>query len=125
MSVRVLVVDDDVVIHKVLGAVLDGLDGFDCVGCASALALAEQHKPDLVLLDVEMKPEPGQTVLPKLRELEPRPIVLMVTSDSDPATVRTFLELGAKDYLLKQGDRWHTTLPQRIQAAWDRHGTGA
>jgi two-component system, OmpR family, KDP operon response regulator KdpE len=67
---------------------------------AEALKLAEQYRPDLVLLDIVMGDSNGLEVMRELRERTDTPVILLTAKRSDSDKVRG-LELGADDYLGK------------------------
>lgn len=100
-SCRVLVVDDERSARKFLRTALAAHPETTWVGEAAtvdeAAALAATLKPDLVLLDVQMPPENGFDLLPRLPT--PAPAIIFVTAH-DAYAVRAF-EVSAVDYLLK------------------------
>jgi PAS domain S-box-containing protein len=70
------------------------------------IALAEETRPDLVLLDVNLPDIPGDEVYRRLRSnptLSDVPVVV-VSADAMPAQVRRFLDQGAREYLTKPID---------------------
>lgn len=103
MSDRVLVVEDDAAVRRMLERSL-GADGFDVTGAADggqALAAAEGAAPDLVVLDVAMPGMDGFEVCRRLRAKGLTGGVLMLTArDSVSDRVRG-LESGADDYVVK------------------------
>jgi DNA-binding NarL/FixJ family response regulator len=66
-----------------------------------AVDLARKHRPDVVILDVEMPVMGGQVALRKLLTLSPPPKVVIVTVFADESHVRELLALGASAYLSK------------------------
>lgn len=67
---------------------------------ADALRMAEEHRPDIVLLDIVMPDSDGLEVMRALRERSSVPVILLTARGSDADKVRG-LELGADDYLAK------------------------
>lgn len=65
-----------------------------------ALRMAEEHRPDIVLLDIVMPDMDGLEVMRQLRERSSVPVILLTAKGSDTDKVRG-LELGADDYLAK------------------------
>jgi DNA-binding response OmpR family regulator len=65
-----------------------------------ALALAEEQRPDIVLLDIIMPELTGIEVLRKLRERWSMPVIFVTAKDADVDKVRG-LEFGADDYIVK------------------------
>ncbi len=100
---RILLVDDE---PEILGYLKRGLtfEGFTVLTAAdgeTALALAMQQPPDLVILDIMLPGLDGLAVCERLRQSDPLLPVLMLTArDSVPDRVAG-LESGADDYLVK------------------------
>ncbi len=71
------------------------------------LELANEHQPDLVLLDLHLPDMPGTEVLHRLRT-NPRtadvPVVIL-TADARPGLVTKLLSQGARDFLAKPSRR--------------------
>ncbi|GLZ31482.1 transcriptional regulatory protein [Lentzea sp. NBRC 105346] len=102
--IRVLVVDDDFMVAKVHSGYVARTPGFAVVGVAhngaDALRLAEELKPDLVLLDVYLPDMDGLSVLRQLRaSLDVDVIVITAATDVD--TVRGAMRGGVLHYLIK------------------------
>jgi two-component system, chemotaxis family, protein-glutamate methylesterase/glutaminase len=108
--IRILVVDDSVVIRKLLSDTLSGDSGLEVVGVANdgriALAKIPLLKPDLVTLDVEMPVMDGLETLAALRKLYPKMPVIMFSTLTEHGAAATLeaLELGASDYATKPSD---------------------
>lgn len=86
---------------------------------AEAVAAFETHRPDLTLLDVNMPVKDGLTALREIRALAPDAVVVMLTSLSDLATIRSALEGGATQYLRK--DTPVPELRQTLAGTWRDH----
>lgn len=105
--IRVLVVDDSVVIRKVLCDVLASDPDIAVAGTASdgrlALQRIAQLNPDLITLDVEMPNMSGLQTIPEIRKLYPKlPIIMFSTLTARGAsTTLDALALGASDYVAK------------------------
>jgi two-component system, LytTR family, response regulator len=118
-SLRVLIVDDELLIRRGIRNGLSALDGIEIAGeCASgsqAIDAILSHAPDLVLLDVQMNDCTGLDVV---RQVGPErmPAVIFVTA-YDEYAVKAF-ELNAVDYLLKPFDE--ERLRHSIQRARER-----
>jgi two-component system KDP operon response regulator KdpE len=65
-----------------------------------ALRLAEEHRPDIVLLDIVMPDVTGLEVMRRMRERTSVPVILLTAKGADADKIRG-LELGADDYLAK------------------------
>ncbi|MFS8479421.1 MAG: response regulator transcription factor [Micromonosporaceae bacterium] len=112
---RVLIVDDHRVVREGLRSFLDVQDDVAVVGEAAdgrqAVALAEQLRPDVILLDLKMPDGDGVDALRMLRELGNPARVLVVTSFTEPAAVLPAVRAGAAGCVYKDID------PQALAAA--------
>jgi diguanylate cyclase (GGDEF)-like protein len=105
VAVKVLVVEDDETIQKLVGHVL-GEQGYAVVGVAdgpSALPAARAERPDVILLDLGLPGLDGFGVLDQLKDdLDVRGIpVIIVTAWEDSGLVSRALDHGAHDYVRK------------------------
>ena len=120
MSISALIIDDEQLAREELKYLLDSVGGVEVVGQGAngieAVALIEEHHPDLVFLDVQMPGLDGFAVIRKLMErnqtngaggvgndAEPLPQIVFATA-YDQYAVRAF-DVNAVDYLLKPFDR--------------------
>jgi two-component system chemotaxis response regulator CheB len=105
--IRILVVDDSVVIRKVLCDSLAGDPAVEVVGTASdgrlALGKIGQVKPDILTLDVEMPNMSGLETIKEIRKSHPKlPIIMFSTlTERGATTTLDALALGASDYVTK------------------------
>lgn len=104
-QIRVLVVDDHPVVRQGLRVFLDLQDDLHVVGEASdgseVVALVDELRPDVVLLDLKMPGVDGVETLRLLRDRPDTPRVLVVTSFTDPASVVPAIRAGAAGYVYK------------------------
>jgi two-component system chemotaxis response regulator CheB len=106
--IKVLIVDDSVVLRSLLGKVLREDPLLDVVGTArdgnDALVKAARMQPDVVTLDIEMPGLDGLATLRLLRENHPKIQVIMCSSltKRGAATTVESLVAGAADYVAKQ-----------------------
>ena len=105
--IRILIVDDSVVIRRLLSDTLSGDAALEVVGVASdgriALAKISLLKPDLITLDIEMPVMDGLETLAALRKLYPKLPVIMFSTLTERGAAATLdaLSLGASDYATK------------------------
>jgi DNA-binding NarL/FixJ family response regulator len=103
--IRVLLADDQRVVREGLGTLLGLLDGIELVGTAAdgeeAVALAAEHDPDVVLMDLRMPRVDGIEAIRRLAERGDRPRAIALTTYADDASVLGALRAGARGYLTK------------------------
>jgi DNA-binding NarL/FixJ family response regulator len=103
--IRVLLADDQRVVREGLGTLLGLLDGIELVGTAAdgeeAVALAREHDPDVVLMDLRMPRCDGISAIRRLSERGERPRAIALTTFADDASVLGALRAGARGYLTK------------------------
>ena len=109
MSPLCLVVDDSRVIRRMATDILKsmGLRTAEAEHGGKAVEFCRQMVPDMVLLDWNMPEMDGISCLRALRAmaLEPRPIVVMCTTESSFSKIQEALEAGADEYIMKPYDR--------------------
>ena len=115
--VRVLLVDDQAPFLHAMSAVVKETGGFEVVGEAcsgeeSILAVAELL-PDLVLMDVNLPGIDGLQATRLLRERQPPPVVLLLSTYDEDAGACFIAECGAAAYVTKSAFG-----PDRLREAW-------
>ncbi len=104
---RILVVDDSVVVRKLVTDQLGDVPGLEVIGSAPngkiALQKIERDRPDLVVLDVEMPVMGGLETLREIKRHDKSILVLMFSSFTTAGAQVTVdaLTLGAEDYVAK------------------------
>ena len=104
---RILIVDDSVVIRRMLTNILPSDPDLEVVGSAPngliALAKISQLNPDVVILDIEMPEMDGLEMLSALRKTHPHLPVIIFSVHTERGTAATLeaLTLGANDYVTK------------------------
>jgi DNA-binding NarL/FixJ family response regulator len=114
-TIRVLIVDDDALVRAGLSMMLSNAADLEIVGDvadgAEVVAAVNQHRPDVVLMDIRMPRLDGLAATELLRSRrEPPEIIILTTFDSDDHIVRA-MRAGASGFLLK-----HTPPPDIIRA---------
>ena len=108
-NILCLVVDDSRTIRHVAANMLASL-GFKVAEAehgAAAVAFCSKTVPDFVLLDWNMPEMDGITCLRELRamSLEPRPLIVMCTTENALPKIREAITSGADEYIMKPFDR--------------------
>ena len=103
MDGRVLVVDDDPSLAEMLGIILrnEGLDVSHCADGSQAMYAFREHKPDVVLLDLDMPVMNGREALAQILSSQPQQTVVMLTVSEDSEDLTECMRLGARGFLLK------------------------
>ncbi|HZV75224.1 MAG TPA: response regulator transcription factor [Conexibacter sp.] len=104
--IRVVIADDHAVVRTGLRMVLDAEHGIEVVAEAgdvpSALRAVRGHRPDVLVLDLNMPGEPSLGVIPHFVEQMPGTAIVVLTMQKDPAFAREALRTGARGYVLKE-----------------------
>jgi DNA-binding NarL/FixJ family response regulator len=120
--IRVVVVDDEVLVRGGFQLILNLAPDIDVVATADgprALDVIALHHPDVVLLDIRMPGKDGLSILHELRAAPERPVVAMLTTFDSDEYIATALRNGAAGFLLKDTDP--EQLPQLVRTL---HGGG-
>ncbi len=133
-KIRVLVCDDSALMRRMLKNIIESDPQLEVVGTArdgkDVIEKAEQLKPDVITLDINMPRMDGLTALKILVEKQIAPVIMVssLTQEGAPITLQA-LEIGAFDYVPKPGgtvslnlDLIAKDLIAKIKAA-ARHGT--
>jgi two-component system KDP operon response regulator KdpE len=101
-AARILLVEDEPPMRRFLRTTLAG-HGYaisEAVSAAEAIAMAAQHQPQLVLLDLGLPDGDGMAVTRRLREWSQIPVIVISARGREDDKVRA-LDAGADDYLTK------------------------
>lgn len=105
MNIRVTIFEDNSSLRQSLFQLIDGSDGFKCVGafpdCQDLLKNIEDTKPDVVLMDIEMPGIKGIEAVSILKEKYPGLKILMQTIFEDNEKIFNSILAGASGYILK------------------------
>lgn len=104
-SLRILLVDDHVVVREGLKGLISSWPGLQVVGEAStgreALAEFMRLRPDITLLDLRLPDVAGTGVIRALLAEDPEARILILSAHGGEADIRCALQAGARGYLLK------------------------
>lgn len=103
---RILVVDDEESVCASLRKILDGngYQVFTALNGIEAIRLLKEERPHVVLLDVRMPGPNGLSVLQRIKKIDPRTTVIMVTAVECGDAGAEALKLGADGYITKPID---------------------
>ncbi|MFA5087139.1 MAG: response regulator [Candidatus Paceibacterota bacterium] len=102
---KVLIIEDEKILSEMyrFKFTKEGYEVFAAIEVGEALKLAQEHKPDLIILDILLPKESGIAFLEKRQSMEAIkdiPVIVLSNFD-DKETKEKAFGLGAKDYLIK------------------------
>lgn len=99
----VLIVEDNAGIRRLLRRTLVETASaiWECSDGSDALAAYEEHRPDIVLMDIRMPRVDGLTATRLIRGYDPSARIIVVTDYEDQDLRTAALEAGAREYVLK------------------------
>ena len=107
--IRVLIADDHEIVREGLRNLFRGEPDIEVVAeardGAEALRAAQEHRPDVALMDLVMPETDGLEATRRMREVSPETRVLVLTSFAEDRQVHEALRCGAAGYLLKDVSR--------------------
>ncbi|MHB8837874.1 MAG: response regulator, partial [Gemmatimonadaceae bacterium] len=103
--IRLVIVDDHVIVREGLRHVLEESPDFEIIGegatAAAAIALASELKPDVLVLDISMPGGSGLHAVPEILERAPNTRVLMLSVHDDSEYILESVRTGAHGYCRK------------------------
>jgi two-component system response regulator NreC len=106
MPIRLLIADDHGVLRAGLVALLNAETGMEVVGEAedehTAVILAVEKRPDVVLMDISMPEAGGIEATRRIKQLAPKTRILILTVHEDKVLMEEAIRAGAKGYILKR-----------------------
>ncbi|MFH2137383.1 MAG: response regulator [Candidatus Omnitrophota bacterium] len=101
-NVKILLVDDEPLIRKIfVQALSKEYETVEAGNSEQALELLESEKPNIVLLDIYMPGMNGIETLKKIKEIDDKIIVIMVSAHGTNSMTSKAMELGAYDFITK------------------------
>jgi two-component system, NarL family, response regulator NreC len=102
---RIAIADDHAIVRAGLHLLLDDETGFEVVAEAADVDAAKRavrgHRPDVLVLDLNMPGEPSLAAIPELAVIAPEMSIVVLTMQDEPAFAREALANGARGYVLK------------------------
>lgn len=104
-TTRIVLADDHTVVRKGLRLLIESVPEFEVVADAAdgrrAVALVEEHRPDVIIMDVAMPMLNGIEAARQISSKSPNVAIVFLSMHSDEAYVIKALKAGARAYLLK------------------------
>jgi two-component system, NarL family, response regulator NreC len=104
--IKIVVADDHAIVRSGLRMLLETEEGFQVVAEAadvtSAVRYVRAHRPQVLMLDLDMPGEPSLPALETFRDVSPHTRVIVLAMEDDPAFAREALRGGAAGYVLKE-----------------------
>lgn len=104
-TIRLLIADDQALVRGALGALLELEPDLTVVGMAAdgaeAVRLAEELRPDVCLMDIQMPGMDGVEATRRIRQASAETRVLVVTTFARPGYLRSALDAGASGFIVK------------------------
>jgi DNA-binding NarL/FixJ family response regulator len=109
MTIRIVLVEDHVILRDGLRSLLDMESDFTVVGeadsCDSGLRVVKDLAPNIVITDIGLPGRSGLTLIPEIKAYDDSIGVLVLTAHCTDEYVRAALESGADGYVLKDASR--------------------
>jgi len=103
---RIVIIDDDPLVAQALRTILQTDPEVHVVAIGNdgdqALSLYQEHRPDILLMDIRMKHVTGLTAGENILQVFPAARIFFLTTFADDEYIIKALRMGAKGYLLKQ-----------------------
>jgi two-component system response regulator NreC len=105
-AIRIVLADDHATVRRGLQLLLDAEEGFEVVASvgdvAAAIRSTRGHKPDVLVLDLNMPGGSSLDAIPTILEASPSTKIAVLTMQNEPAFARRALGAGATAYVLKE-----------------------
>jgi two-component system, NarL family, response regulator NreC len=105
-GISIVLADDHTVVRRALRLLLEEESDFEVVAEAEdaegAVRYLRGHKPDVLILDLNMPGKPSLEAIPEMRDVSPDTKIVILTMQKEPAFARQALQLGVLGYVLKE-----------------------
>lgn len=105
-SISIILADDHTVVRSALRMLLEAEADFEVVAEAedaeSTIRYLRGHRPDVLILDLNMPGRASLEAIPEMREVSPQTQIVVLTMQTEPAFARRALQLGVLGYVLKE-----------------------
>jgi two-component system chemotaxis response regulator CheY len=102
--ISIIIVDDNDMMRSILRGMLRG-DEYEVIGEARngmvAVEIAERLTPDIICMDIVMPEKDGLAALSEIKTANPKIEIVMITSNTEPETVREAIQNGASGFIVK------------------------
>ncbi len=123
--IRIVLADDHVVVRSALRMLLEAEPEFEVVAEAgdadAAVRYTLGHKPDVLILDLNMPGRPSLEAVPDILAASPRTEIVVLTMQNEPAFARRALQAGVRGYVLKEAADAELVQAVRSAAAGDTY----
>jgi two-component system response regulator NreC len=105
-GISIVLADDHTIVRRALRVLLEGEADFDVVaeaeGAEDAIRYLRGHKPNVLILDLNMPGRSSLEAIPEMRRASPKTEIVVLTMQQEPAFARQALRLGVLGYVLKE-----------------------
>jgi two-component system response regulator NreC len=120
-TVKIVLADDHAVVRSALRLLLEAEDDFEVVAEAGDIESASRyvrgHRPEVLILDLNMPGGPSIGAVPELREASPDTGIVVLTMEGNPAYARQAIQSGVLGYVLKEAAEEELVTAVRLAAA--------
>lgn len=107
--IRTIIADDHSVLRQALASLLGQMESLEVIAQANngleLLPLVEQHRPELVILDLSMPGLGGLESIHRMQRMSPKPQILVLSAKEDEISVSEALHAGANGYVPKSSGK--------------------
>jgi two-component system, NarL family, response regulator NreC len=105
-EISIVLADDHTIVRRALRVLLEEEPGFavkaEAEDVNEAIRYLRGHKPDVLILDLNMPGRPSLEAIPEMKEASPETKIVVLTMQREPAFARQALRVGVLGYVLKE-----------------------